>query len=229
MTTKYKTAASLYNKIGQKYHDNRDKASNDVTELPAILKLLGNLKDKRILDMGCGLGKHAKEFMKRGGIVTGYDASEKMVKLTQDHCRNKGNFFRSTHETASFMPNSFDICNASFSINYSKNLEIIFNNVHSWLKPGGIFIFSIPHLVWLLKRTERMDCSRSHKIWVKLHSYDLEIFNYYHPMDTFIQLINTHNFKLLNLVETTIPKKYKGWSEDKYRLPNANVFKLQKL
>lgn len=226
---KYKTARSLYNDIGQKYHDNREKASNDVTELPAILELLGDLKNKQILDMGCGLGKHAKEFIKRDANVTGYDASEKMIRITQEYCKGKGNFFRSTHETASFEPDSFDVCNASYSINYSKGLEIIFKNVHSWLKPKGIFTFSIPHSVWLLKRTENMDYSKPHKIWIKMSSYDVEVFNHYHPLDSFIQLTNKYNFKLLNLIETTISRKHKNWSEDKYRLPNAYVFKMQKM
>lgn len=226
---KYKTARSLYNHISQKYHDNRNRASNDVTELPATLNLLGDLKHKKILDMGCGLGKHAKEFIKRGGIVTGYDASEKMIKLAKKYCKGKGSFFRSTHETATLESNSFDICNASFSINYSKNLDPIFKNVWLWLKTDGIFTFSIPHPIWYSKRSESMDYSKPHKIWLYIDSYDLEIFNYYHPLDEFIQLINNYNFKLLNLVEATISRRYKGWPEEKYRLPSTFVFKLQKL
>jgi len=226
---KYKTARSLYNDIGQKYHDNREKASNDVTELPTTLELLGDLRGKNILDMGCVLGKHAKAFIKLGGTVTGYDASEKMIKLAQEYCHGKGIFIRSTHETASYEPNSFDICNASFSINYSKDLDVIFSNVHSWLKPNGIFTFSIPHSIWLLTRSKNMDYSKSHKIWIKMSSYDVEIFNYYHPLESFLRFINKYDFKLLNLIETTIPKKYVGWSDDKYRLPHAYVFKLQKI
>ena len=229
MSIKYKTARSLYNDIGQRYHDNRKKASNDVTELPTTLNLLGNINDKRILDMGCGLGKHSKEFIKRGAIVTGYDASEKMVKLSQKYCQGKGSFTRSTHETVSYLPESFDICNASFSINYSKDLDVVFRKVYSWLKPNGLFTFSIPHPIWLQTRSERMDYSRPHKIWIKMNSYDVEIFNYYNPLESFIRLINKYDFKLLDLIETTISKKYKGWPEDKYRLPNAYVFKLQKI
>lgn len=225
---KYKSARSLYNDIAQKYHDNRGKASNDITELPTVLKLLGDIRGKAILDMGCGLGKHAREFIKRGAVVTGYDASEKMVKLAQNYCKGKGHFFRATHETVKFEPHSFDICNASLSINYSNDLETIFKSVYKWLKPHGMFIFSFPHPVWLLNRTDHMDYSKPHKIWLKLKSYDVEVFNYYYPLDVLIQLVNTHNFKLLNLIETTVPRRYKGASEEEYRLPNIMVFRLQK-
>ncbi len=225
---KYKSARTLYNHIGQKYHDNRKNASNDVTELPTVLKLLGGLKGKQILDMGCGLGKHSKEFLKRGATVTGYDASEKMIQLTKSYCQNKGNFFRATHESVTFPLKSFDICVASFSLNYCKNLDDIFTKVTSWLREEGVFIFSIPHSLWLLDRTENMDYSKSHKIVIKMNSYDVEIFNYYHPLEDFIVEVNKNNLKLTNLVETTIPKRLKGWQEYKYRIPNALIFKVEK-
>lgn len=225
---KYRSPRSLYNKISGKYQDNRNKASNDITELPAVLRLLGNLENKMILDMGCGLGKHAKEFIKRGGIVTGYDASEKMVKLTKKYCRGKGTFFRATHESVSFEPNSLDVINASYTIGYSNKLDAIFKKTHTWLKPGGIFIFSIPHFLWLLPRVEKMDYSKPHKIQIYMKSYDIEVFNHYHQLDDYIQLINKNNFKLLNLVEPTVPHRYKGLSEEKYRIPSSFVFKLQK-
>lgn len=226
---KYKTARSLYNDISKKYHDNREKSTNDILEFPALLKLLGDINGKNILDMGCGLGMHAKEFIKKGAIVTGYDASDKMVKLAKSQCKGKGTFLRATHETVSFNTNTFDICNASYSINYCKELNGIFSSVNNWLKPNGIFTFSIPHVIWLLTRSKNMDYSKTHKIWIKISSYDIEIFNYYHTLDEFIQLINNNGFKILHLIESTLSKKYKGRDEEKYRLPSTYIFKLQKI
>jgi SAM-dependent methyltransferase len=152
-----------------------------------------------------------------------------MVRLTQAYCKGKGKFFRSTHETVSFEANSFDVINASYTIGYSNKLDLIFKKVYQWLKPEGIFVFSIPHPLWLLERVDKMDYSKPHKIQIKIGSYDIEIFNYYHPLDFYIQLINQNNLNLINLVETTIPRTFKGWPEDKYRIPNALVFKVQKL
>ncbi|NTU47104.1 class I SAM-dependent methyltransferase [Candidatus Roizmanbacteria bacterium] len=224
----YRSARSLYNNIANKYHDNRSKATNDVTELPTVLYLLGDLKNKQLLDMGCGLGKHAKEFVKRGAIVTGYDTSEKMVKLSQEYCSGKGTFLRATHESVSFGFNSFDVVNASYTIGYSNKLDLIFSKVHSWLKPGGIFTFSIPHPLWLLTRVEKMDYSKPHKVQIKVDSYGIDLFNYYYPLDTYIQVINKNNFLLRNLIESKISRRLKGWPEEKYRIPNAFVFKVEK-
>lgn len=224
-----KTAKSLYDRIGRKYKDNRKKASNDVTELPVVLDLVGDIKGKKLLDMGCGLGGHAKEFIKKGAEVMGYDASEEMVGMAREYCDGEGYFFQATHEKVVFGENAFDVCNASYSINYLKDPEIVFKKVFLWLKPNGIFVFSLPHPVWLLSRSENMDYSQSHKIEIRMKSYDVSIFNQYHPIDVFIQLIRKYGFTLLNLKEAMISKKCKGWPEEKYRLPSAYVFKVQKV
>jgi len=73
----------LYNHIASKYNQNRSKASNDVTELPKILKLAGDVKGKKLLDLGCGMGRHAKEYLDMGAKVTGVDVSEEMIKLAK--------------------------------------------------------------------------------------------------------------------------------------------------
>ena len=41
------------------------------------------LKDKRILDVGCGFGKDLIYFEKKGAIVYGIDASKKMIELAK--------------------------------------------------------------------------------------------------------------------------------------------------
>src|SRR3989344_254034 len=225
----FKSPRSLYNHISEKYSINRGKASNDLTELPAALNLLGDLQNKKVLDMGCGLGKHAYEFIKRGAKVTGYDASEKMVELTKKYCGDKGSFFTDTHEKVSFKPESFDCINASYTLGYSNKLPLIFEKVKKWLRQDGLFTFSIPHPLWLLKRVENMDYSKAHKIEINIDAYGIEVFNYYYPLDFYIQIINVNHFKLLNIIETTIPRSYKGKPEEKYRIPNALVFKLQKV
>src|SRR5678816_1316326 len=56
---------------------------NALYERPAMLALLPDVKDKRILDAGCGSGWYAEQLLKRGAIVSAIDASAAMV----DHAR----------------------------------------------------------------------------------------------------------------------------------------------
>ncbi len=46
-----------------------------------ILNFLGELKDKKVLDLGCGKGRLAKILIGKGASVTGVDLSEKLLEV----------------------------------------------------------------------------------------------------------------------------------------------------
>jgi ubiquinone/menaquinone biosynthesis C-methylase UbiE len=51
---------------------------------PSVLKLLGNIKDKKLIDIGCGTGTFTRMLSKNSKDVTGIDFAEKMIKLAQN-------------------------------------------------------------------------------------------------------------------------------------------------
>ena len=51
---------------------------------------LGYNKSLRILDVGCGTGRHAIELTKRGYLVTGIDLSESQLTLAKEHAAEQG-------------------------------------------------------------------------------------------------------------------------------------------
>ena len=57
---------------------------NEVIETPIITAMLPPLKDKKILDIGCGMGQHAMQYSKAGAAsVLGTDISEKMLEYAR--------------------------------------------------------------------------------------------------------------------------------------------------
>src|SRR3989304_9892130 len=48
-----------------------------------VLELSGNVKDKKILDVGCGSGIFVMDFVKGGAKVFGIDYSQKMLDLAK--------------------------------------------------------------------------------------------------------------------------------------------------
>lgn len=51
---------------------------------PGVLRLLGDVKDKRVLDVACGQGVLCRLMQQRGAIVTGVDAARPLIEAARD-------------------------------------------------------------------------------------------------------------------------------------------------
>ncbi|MBU1198426.1 MAG: methyltransferase domain-containing protein [Nanoarchaeota archaeon] len=143
-----KHTQKMYDEFGAEYQKTRDnerpeRAYNEHMELPAMLKALGNIKGKRILDIGCGAGVHAKKYMAKGAIVEGIDISKTMIELAKKRCP-KAKFKVGTFKKIPYKNSSFNIVTGSLCIDYlnSKEMSATFKEVSRVLKKRGLFFFS---------------------------------------------------------------------------------------
>ncbi len=187
--------------MAKEYQRHRQRASVDSLELPAIVVLAGEVEEKRVLDAGCGLGKHAKVFLDKGAEVTGIDVSQKMVELAQRYCGDKGKFFQADFERAKFRPGSFDIIIASLSVYYSKDLYLVFKNFSDWLRPNGEIIFSILHPLGYSQMVPDLDMSQSHSVSLDFKGFSSPIDCYFHPLEKYFDVLRENNLKLIKLIE----------------------------
>ena len=73
------------------FEDFRDKRNNEINfndciETPILLSMLPELRGKKVLDIGCGMGQHAKQYADMGAeSVLGIDISEKMLDYAKKH------------------------------------------------------------------------------------------------------------------------------------------------
>ncbi|MEM5772046.1 MAG: methyltransferase domain-containing protein [Candidatus Aenigmatarchaeota archaeon] len=113
------------------------------------LKLLGNVKGKRILELGCGGGQNSIALAKKGAICTGIDISIEQLKFAKKLAEKekvkvkfiKGNF----QNLSRFKQCSFDIAISAWSFQYSPNLKKLFKEVYRVLKRNGLFVFGYPN------------------------------------------------------------------------------------
>lgn len=220
------TLKNLYNVVGDSYKKNRSKTNAEYTEIPTVILLAGRVKGKKVFDAGCGLGKHSFELIKRGAIVTGVDISDKMVKFTKELCKNKGDFFVADFTKVDFKPKSFDLIIASYSIHYLKDIDSVLRKFKKFLKPRGKIIFSIYHPIRFYDKIDKFNYSKSNKYWFRLKGYGVDVFNYYHPLEKYIDAIVKNGFELKKIVEPVIPTKIQGFDEQKYRIPSAMIFEI---
>jgi SAM-dependent methyltransferase len=155
------------------FHDNWAKAVNpedvpvlQLFESPVavenryIIRQMGNLARKRILDIGCGLGESSVYFALRGADVTSMDISSEMVDLTQRLAQFHGVRVRGIVGTADRMEldtEPFDFVYAANLIHHLPNHRAFFAGAAKLLKIGGVF-FSWDPLAYnpIIKTYRRM-------------------------------------------------------------------------
>ncbi len=120
---------------------------NDCIETPILFKMLPDLKGKRILDIGCGMGQHAKQYADSGAErVLGIDISEKMLRYAAEHF-SAGNieYRRLAMEDIGTLSEKFDLVTSSLAFDYAEDFEKLARDVYALIKDGGSFVFSMSH------------------------------------------------------------------------------------
>ena len=66
----------------QKLRQNKGLTANDLIETPQLFELIGDVKDKEILDLGCGAGNNDRKLIEKGAkSLLGIDLSKKMIEV----------------------------------------------------------------------------------------------------------------------------------------------------
>jgi len=118
------------------------------------LNLLGNVKGKKILEIGCGGGQCSIAFAKNGAICTGIDISDKQINYAKNLAEKnkvKINFLNGDFQNLKqFKSNSFDIVFSAYALQYSPDFKKVCQQVNRILKKDGIFVFSFDHPLYFL-------------------------------------------------------------------------------
>lgn len=112
-------------------------------------KLIGNVKGKKVLEIGCGGAQCSIAFAKQGAKVTGIDISEEQLKFARklaEKNKVKIELIQGSFQNLSkIKSNSQDIVFSAFAFHYSPDLKKVFKEVKRILKNKGIFVFSLDH------------------------------------------------------------------------------------
>lgn len=113
------------------------------------LKLLGNIKNKKILEIGCGGGQCSIAFAKQGALCTGIDISKEQLKYAEKLSKKNRVKIRficgSFQNLSKIKSNSMDIVFSAYALQYSPNLKKVFTDINRILKRKGLFVFSFDH------------------------------------------------------------------------------------
>ncbi len=139
---------TLFENYGKKY-DSESFTQGTMGECDFIEDEISHNKNIRILDIGCGTGRHSIELAKRGYSVTGIDLSESMLKRAKEKAKEqKVNIdFRKADARSLPFEDEFDLaimlCEGGFSLMETDEMNYqILQNAAKSLKENGKLIFT---------------------------------------------------------------------------------------
>jgi len=219
-----------------------------------------------ILDVGCGEGYCARKVIEMGAAkVMGSDISsemiEKAIAASEGDCRFKFYFSSCTDllkdmedhrgylEIKGTAEGSVDVAIAVFLFNYltSDEMSEAVAQIYSALKPGGIFIFSVPHpsmifchdkdaIFRLESEGKGYFSSRNEKILGHISTVDgvkLNIMSVHKTLNDYIKAIKRQKFDILDIQEAGVTDKHlemnRKFFETVQDRPLHLIFKLRKV
>ena len=148
-----KTFSVAYDKMRK---DDKGRNANDLVEIPNFRKLIPNVKEKKILDLGCGYGENDKYCRDLGAKeILGIDISEHMIKIAEKNNTDENIKYKvMAMEDISKIKEKFDIVISSLAFHYVKDYEKLIKDIYKVLKDNGILIFSIDHPLRIASKFE---------------------------------------------------------------------------
>jgi 2-polyprenyl-3-methyl-5-hydroxy-6-metoxy-1,4-benzoquinol methylase len=151
MKSKYLPTAKelFYNKIADRWET---KINNKETEkrIRVIFNelLTGiDLKNKKVIEVGCGLGIYSLKMSQKGAVVTGIDVGERLIKISRKKVRN-GKFVVGSALDIPFRKDKYDITLCTEVIEHTENPERAISELFRVTKPGGYIILTTPNKVF---------------------------------------------------------------------------------
>ena len=234
--------------------DEMSKAYEDFTEAedsysytiewPCIKKMLPNLYEKKVLDLGCGTGRFDFIFEKENPIsIVGIDISEKMLRIGKEKAvknASKVEFIKGDiSKLNAYIDGKFDFIFSSTTFHYISELDKLFNNIYNALDEKGICIISIMHPVYTAQypidkdgefpsddewAVRYLDKNKRSYIqpWIEYNDsvQDYLSTSYHHTVGDYFNAIISAGFKIERVEEPYPPEE---WKQNNYRRYKAFI------
>ncbi len=147
--------------------------------LPEVVDFSG-YADKRILEVGCGVGIDLFRFARGGAKVTGVDLAEQSVDLAQKYFAHhdlEGTLQLGNGEDLEFEDDTFDMVYAHGVIQYTANAKKMVEELRRVIKPDGEVIMMVYNRVsWLNFLSQTLGVGLEHEDAPVLKKYSIDEF-----------------------------------------------------
>ncbi len=240
-----KVVKEKYREIGEDYYNSRKYKTgrsyfyNEMLEMPTTLKLLGDVKNKKVLDLGCGPGLYAKKLSERGTKVKGIDLSRDLIKIAKRENPNI-EFKIGDAENLPYKNSEFDIVLAALVLGHLSNWDKALSEINRVLKRGGIFVFSGYNPViektkktrWFFRNFREIKDYFEEGWRFSKWKKDAKKIHYHRTYGTIVKSLVKHGFEIIDYEDckpvNSSKKLYPKLYDKTIKAPHFCVWKLKK-
>jgi len=195
---------------------------------PVVFDVLGSVKNKIILEIGCGNGYLSRLLAERGAKITAVDLSKKFIRIAKEKESAKPlgikYFVRDAANLYGIKSRQFDVVISSMMLMDVADAQEVIKEAGRVVKKGGRIVFSITHPVfieggqkWVRIRIGRKDYSARavtkylipHAKKVVLWVSGAKATQYYRPFSEYFKYLKKAGFLVADLREIATRKKIK--------------------
>lgn len=179
-----------------------------------------DLRNKTVLDLGCGYGWYANYFSSIGSIVTGCDGSSEMIALARKNYPDIAFEIVDIQQVFPYTDRSFDLVFCNQVLMDIENLDIVIKEAHRVLKQDGIFYFAIVHPAFYsgewVRDENGFGKSKIMSRYLSNYSFQNEFWgktiHFHRPISSYFNSVIKQGFVLTDIQE---PVTYDGISKSK--------------
>ena len=198
--------------------------ANNLIENPIMLSMMPDVKNKTILDLGCGDGNMDIKFVNMGAkSVFATDISQNMINEAKiKNGSDKIEYEVYKMEDISNLKMKFDIVYSSLAFHYIEDFDKLLHDIHNLLNPNGILIFSqeSPINTSFEETKDNLDNKIiiNGKYYYLLSGYskegerqitwnDVSVTKYHRTYATIVNLLVKNNFKIIEMKDSYASKE----------------------
>jgi ubiquinone/menaquinone biosynthesis C-methylase UbiE len=135
-------------------------ATTERLERAAMLERIGDVRGRRVLEIGCGDGELAVLLASKGAVVSAIDVSESMIAAARERAASAGvdvDFAVATAQSIPFADEAFDEVVAVTILCFVRDASPVFREIARVLAPGGRLVIGElgARSTWAMERRVR--------------------------------------------------------------------------
>jgi SAM-dependent methyltransferase len=206
----------------------------------ADFRLLGDLKGKRVLELGCGGAQCSIAFAKQGATAIGLDFSAEQLAFARRLCEREEVRVELRQgdlaDLAFLRADSIDLVFSAYAFGFVEDLGRVFRQVHRVLKVGAALVFSLAHPAYNM-----IDDDADQPLLIRRSYFDhdpidfewngIPFTDYQHTMSDIFTGLSRSSYRVDTILEpapTHVGPRSHAWRETMRYVPRTLIVRARK-